>query len=344
MSHVDVIVPCYKYAHFLRGCVESVLAQPVDVRVLIIDDASPDHTPEVAAELVARDERVEFRRHAVNRGHIATYNEGLDWGTGEYMLLLSADDLLTPGALGRAVRLMDTHPEVGFTYGRAISTDRPDPSQFKAPPGDYRWRILSGAEFWELSCKEAGNLVPTPTAVVRTRLQQAIGGYRKELPHTGDLEMWLRFAVSAPVGILDCDQAFYRVHGNNMHKDMFPSAMTVIQQHREAFETLFREYGDRIPDIERMKHLAMRGTAFNALRGATRMFEQGDMDSCNKLLDVALRIFPQLRSQREWSRLRLKQALGTRLWLALRPLLDRLRGRAVLDRDPFVRSGVFPGV
>ncbi len=211
-------------------------------------------------------------------------------------------------------------------------------------PQDYRWRILPSAEFWELSCNEAGNIVSTPTAVVRTRLQQAIGGYRKELPHTGDLEMWLRFAVHAPVGILDCDQAFYRVHGNNMHKEMFPSAMTVVQQHREAFETLFREYGDWIPDVERMKHLALRGTAFNALRRATRMFERGDRDSCNKLLDVALQIFPQLRSQREWSRLRLKQALGPQLWRALRPLLDRLRGRTVLARDPFVRSGVFPGL
>ena len=55
------------------------LSQPVDVRVLIIDDASTDDTPEVAAALAAEDARVEFRRHAVNRGHIATYNEGLEW-------------------------------------------------------------------------------------------------------------------------------------------------------------------------------------------------------------------------------------------------------------------------
>ena len=80
MSRVDVIVPCYNYGRFLRECVESVLGQPVDVRVLIIDDASTDDTPEVAAALAAEDARVEFRRHAVNRGHIATYNEGLGVG------------------------------------------------------------------------------------------------------------------------------------------------------------------------------------------------------------------------------------------------------------------------
>ena len=108
MSSVDVIVPCYRYGHFLRGCVESALAQTgADVRVLIIDDASPDNTAEVATELAKEDSRVSFFRHAVNKGHIATYNEGIEWVSGDYMLLLSADDYLLPGALARAAELMD---------------------------------------------------------------------------------------------------------------------------------------------------------------------------------------------------------------------------------------------
>ena len=39
----------------------------------------------------------------MNRGHIATFNEGLlDWADGDYCVLISADDKLTPGALRRA--------------------------------------------------------------------------------------------------------------------------------------------------------------------------------------------------------------------------------------------------
>jgi GT2 family glycosyltransferase len=46
----------YCYGHFLRECVESVLSQSdVSVRVLIIDDASPDNTAEVAAALAGED-------------------------------------------------------------------------------------------------------------------------------------------------------------------------------------------------------------------------------------------------------------------------------------------------
>src|SRR5208337_1578043 len=86
VSTVDVVIPCYNYARYLRRCVQSVLSQSgVDVRVLVIDDASSDDTPQVGNDLAGSDSRVEFRRHEVNRGHIATYNEGLiGWSTAKY--------------------------------------------------------------------------------------------------------------------------------------------------------------------------------------------------------------------------------------------------------------------
>ena len=102
MAKVDIIVPCYNYGRFLERCVRSVLDQSVrDLRVLIIDDASSDEFMSVAKKLAENDPRVSIIAHPQNRGHIATYNEGLlDWATSDYSLLLSADDVLTPGATG----------------------------------------------------------------------------------------------------------------------------------------------------------------------------------------------------------------------------------------------------
>src|SRR3954466_1183486 len=117
---VSVIVPCYNYAHFLANCVNSVLTQAgVTVDVLIIDDCSSDDTATVGADL-ATDSRVNFRRHEKNIGHIPTYNGGLEWATGDYTVLLSADDLLTPGALARSTGVMDSNPSIGMAYGRVL--------------------------------------------------------------------------------------------------------------------------------------------------------------------------------------------------------------------------------
>jgi len=48
MTSVSVVIPCYRYGHFLREAVDSVLEdqEGLDVRVLIIDDASNGQNPD----------------------------------------------------------------------------------------------------------------------------------------------------------------------------------------------------------------------------------------------------------------------------------------------------------
>ena len=211
MGSVYVIVPCYRYGHFLRECVESVLTQGgVDVRVLIIDDASPDNTAEVCQQLAREDSRVIFSRHRRNKGHIATYNEGIEWISADYYLLLSADDYLLPGAFGRAASMMDEDVSVAFVFGRAVEIARDGSARETALLtkllGDKERCVVPGLEFIEFS--GARNVVPTPTAVIRTALQKRLGGYRPELPHAGDMEMWLRLAVHGSVGRFEAPRQF----------------------------------------------------------------------------------------------------------------------------------------
>ena len=71
MSTVDVVIHCYNCGHYLQSCVASVLFQAgVDVRVLIVDDASTDNTAEIGRELAAFGLKVDFRRHEVRRGDL----------------------------------------------------------------------------------------------------------------------------------------------------------------------------------------------------------------------------------------------------------------------------------
>jgi glycosyltransferase involved in cell wall biosynthesis len=323
MSRIDVIIPCYKYGHFLRNCVQSVLSQEgVEVRVLIIDDASPDQTEQVGSELAARGSRVTFWKHEVNRGHIATYNEGLNWASGDYTLLLSADDLLTPGALGRAARLMDAHPEVGFTYGRGIKTSAPEREK-NVPTGSYSCRIIPGQEFIRSFCITGENAVDTPTVVVRTTVQKKVGGYRKELPHAGDMEMWLRLAANAAVGFVDADQAYYRLHGQNMSVD-YRHLRDFIER-KAVFDSFFREYGDLIPEGKELQELSSRGLADHAFWTASQRFDEIRPDGYKQYLYFALQVYPPLRYTRRWWVFRLKRLLGPQGWSMLRPMVRRLR-------------------
>lgn len=72
------------------------------------------------ADLLKEDSRISYLQHPTNKGHIYTYNEGIECTSAEYLLILSADDSLLPGSLSRAVALMVRHPDVGLAFGNAI--------------------------------------------------------------------------------------------------------------------------------------------------------------------------------------------------------------------------------
>ena len=188
LSSIDIVVPCYNYGRYLRSCVRSILDQSnVNVRVLIIDDASSDETADVGKALAREDARVTFLSHAVNRGNINTYNEGIQWASAEYFFLVSADDWLLPGALARVVKVFQDHPEVVLVHGRAVVARVGEPVPEIEDSGRCEYSVLSGQSFIAAACADSdNNPVWTPTAVVRTFDQKAVGGYSAELPHAGD--------------------------------------------------------------------------------------------------------------------------------------------------------------
>ncbi len=276
MSSVSVVIPCYEYGHFLEECVASVLdAQDgVDVRVLIIDDASPDDSAEVAEKIAAREPRVEVAVHTANRGNIATFNEGLlEWADGDYCLLLSADDRVTPGALRRAVDLLDTNPSVGFAYGHALwSIDgAPLPTARTKAQG---WSVWPGQWWLDRRFRQAENPIISPEIVVRTSLQKRVGGYDPQLPKAADMEMYMRLAAHADVGFIrGADQAYYRVHGQNMSRAV--SALMDLRHRRSVFEVVLDRYGDRLSNTKRLSEMMLRQLSREALWAAGRVYERG---------------------------------------------------------------------
>ncbi|WP_128977676.1 glycosyltransferase family 2 protein [Streptomyces roseicoloratus] len=333
MSSVSVVIPCYRYGHFLADCVRSVLdEQPgLDVRVLIIDDASPDDSAEVARKLAASDPRIEVRVHERNKGHIATYNEGLlEWADGDYVVLLSADDRLVPGALLRAVALLDAHPEAGFCYGRPLRFRHggPLPAARTRSTGSV---VYPGHWWLERRFREGTGCITSPEVVVRTSLQRKVGGYDPELPHAGDIEMWMRLASHADVGyVAGADQAYYRVHGDNMSTTDFGGQLDDIRQRRVAFTAVLDKCADRLPQAGHLARLVDTRLARQALRRAYRAYDRGrtDVVPVDELVAFARECRPDAEALPEYRALRLRRRIGPRAMPYLQPLILS----AVVDR------------
>ena len=299
MAKIDIVIPCYNYGRFLEGCARSVLTQSIsDLRLLIIDDASLDESLSVAKKLARSDARVSVISHAKNQGHINTYNEGIDWASSEYFLLLSADDLLVRGALERATFIMDANHEIVLTHGEGISwvDDGPIP-EIEAESG-YSW---VRQDLVREMCAVAANLVSTPTAIGRTSVQKKIGGYRAFLPHSGDMEMWLRFAAHGNVGRINAVQAIYRRHSSNM-SDLFFRGERDYLQRKAAFDSFFEDCKARVPGYVTLREQANRKLAKQAfiggidlLRSGIRLSQRSRITEGLNLLRWSMELHPQLR-------------------------------------------------
>jgi len=285
---------------------------------LIIDDASPDNTAEVAAELVKQDSRVVYRQHKVNQGHIATYNEGIEWASADYQLLLSADDYLLPGALSRATELMEKHQEIGFVFGKAITHidgQILDLTKFKSDTESRR--IFKGLEFIEHS--GVRNIVPTPTAVIRTKLQKKLGGYRTELSHSGDMEMWLRLAAHASVGMIYAYQAVYRRHSANMSLEYLSNSwLPDLKQRKEAIDIFIENCSNVLPNAQNLRHKFLYLLAREAVGLSSSTFNEKEQEVSLSLSEFAYQIYPQIKQSLPWTKLVCKRALGYKAWSTLR--------------------------
>lgn len=308
---VSVIVPCYNYGHFLEGCVASVLSQRgVDVRVLVIDDRSTDDSASVCSRLAERDERVEYHQHLENAGLIATANEGLEWAQGEFVVLLSADDLLVPGSLQRAAAVMREHADVGMVYGRPLIAH--EGRALPHPTGRWRsTRVWTGEEWIRMRCRTGHNCISSPEVVVRSSVQRAVGGYDPACYHTSDLNMWLRIAaVSRIAYIRGTPQAIYRIHAASMMRSQ-DGPLTYLRERRAAFDSFFASCGPRLEAPDRSRAIVGRTLARQALWRACREVEtRSSEQAIDEYVDFALDIYPDARLLREWRGLALRRRLG----------------------------------
>lgn len=324
MTSVSVVIPCYNYGHFLRDAVSSVLDdQPgSDVRVLVIDDASTDDSAEVATELAAADPRVELIVHATNRGNIATYNEGLlEWAEGDYTVLLSADDRLVPGALRRATDLFEAHPHVGFVYGHPVwfQHGKEPPPVRTAVRG---WSVWPGHWWLARRFRDSQSCIASPEVMVRTSLQKRVGGYDARLPHTADIEMWLRLAAHADVGyIRGADQAYYRVHGQNMTTTR--TKLVDLRQRRLAYEAVLERCAEALADAGHLADVVHSRLAKEALWSAARAYDRGRTleTPVEELIEFAFDCWPGANRLPVYWGLQLRQRIGPKAMPYLQPFV-----------------------
>lgn len=120
---ISVIIATYKRADDLDRAIQSVRAEPGDdFEIVIGDDGSPDHTPQIVAKHTG-DPRVRAYRNDVNLGMQENYLKIARYARGRYLFILTDDDYLLPGALAKVKRVIEQHPAADYIFSDLPSWD-----------------------------------------------------------------------------------------------------------------------------------------------------------------------------------------------------------------------------
>lgn len=94
---VSVIIPVYQVENYLERAVDSVLAQTLEEKeIILVDDGSPDGSPEICDRYARQYPEMIRVIHKENQGLGMARNTGVDAARGEYLAFLDSDDTVEP--------------------------------------------------------------------------------------------------------------------------------------------------------------------------------------------------------------------------------------------------------
>ena len=269
---VSVIIPTFNRAHCIERCVRSVLQQSFsNLEVIVVDDGSTDNTADCLHSLIAEDSRIHYIQQP-NGGVSAARNTGLRQAQGEFIALLDSDDLWKPWKLEAQVDALRRLPQVGMVssdmtavdptgrvvaerylkrmYGayRKLGSDRlyPHVIEIPVPTGCD----LSGESlpilYGEIYSKMLrGNLIHTPTVLLRRERWEQVGFFDESLRCGEDFVFHLRTCRMGPVACLDVSTLLYQIGCDDQithHRNHVPFARAFLN----TIQTEFRDFPDQV--------------------------------------------------------------------------------------------------
>jgi glycosyltransferase involved in cell wall biosynthesis len=269
---VSIIIPTYNRAEMLRQTLDSVLAQTHRaLEVIVVDNASTDHTPAVMAGYEARDARIRYVRKPVNTGLTHSYNLGRQVSTAEYIHFLDSDDTIDPRKTEWQLAEFVRDPAVDVVFSRCIHTDG-DLRPFRRGPVLPSTDFLRVALYW--------TYVWFGASMFRRSALDRAGLMDESLKQSGDYDLLIRLLLSgATLRYLPRAVTHYRLHTNNQ------TAFTT-ELEPDVRALLDRTFADRRlpPALQSEKPAALASACFWFAQG---YYKSGRIDDGRRALAEA---------------------------------------------------------
>lgn len=131
---LSVCISTYNRAEWLSASLRNwsrLYPHPLEgVELLVCDNTSTDHTPEVVQPYLQRPD-FSYHRNVQNVGMLGNLRETAHHAKGQYVWIVGDDDLLLPGAIERVLKAIEEHPGIALVYLNYAFTREEDARKVK---------------------------------------------------------------------------------------------------------------------------------------------------------------------------------------------------------------------
>lgn len=191
---VTIICLCYNHSKFIAEAVESVFNQTYsNLELIIVDDASQDNSKEVITNLCVKYSQIRFIQNEQNLGMCKSFNKGLSFSTGEFIIDLAADDILYPDRIEKQVHAfqnLDIHFGVVFSDAMMMNEKGKDLHTFykRSTDGELLENVNDGDVFTKVVTSYH---ICSPTIMMKKKVLEELGGYDPSLSYE-DYDFFIR--------------------------------------------------------------------------------------------------------------------------------------------------------
>lgn len=112
---ISIVTASYNYQNYIKETIQSVLDQTYsDWELIIVDDCSTDNSVDVIKSF--SDDRIKLFINEKNLGLAQTVKRGVECATGDWIVFLESDDLITSDNIEKKVEIVKKYSDLNLIF------------------------------------------------------------------------------------------------------------------------------------------------------------------------------------------------------------------------------------
>lgn len=218
----SIVIANYNHGKFLEDAIKSIINQSCkDFELIIVDGGSTDNSLKVINKY---SHKLSWWISEPDNGQSHAFNKGFSKANGNFFFWVNADDILLPGSLELAKKIIQANPNQLWFTANII---------FFSENGTIL-KCAKGPKWKDFLFKTAPINVYGPSSIFHRSIFEKVGGFDENLHYTMDTDLWLRFKNSG-IKFFRINKYFwgFRVHQGSKTSHEFWGTENELQKKEE---------------------------------------------------------------------------------------------------------------